>query len=252
MPNLHFLSSSLVDWYQQPLGSSLIELEQKYIEEITGKSYGRYLLQLGHSQLFTQLKTNPVTHHLIVDKIFDIQTKISYANVCYETLPFAEDQFNLVFLPHTLEFEKNPELIIKECWRVLAAEGQLLILGFNPWSLWGIKNFLSSAQSASPWHGHFHSAGKLCRWVHQLGGEILQAKSFFYRPPVSSVQRLDKLKPMEEILPWLLPQIGGVYLLLAQKHVPPLTLIKPRWHWQTVLPNKLAIPTVGRIQREHS
>lgn len=250
MPNLNLLSTSLIDWYQQTPGSILIQLEQKYIQEIVEKFYGRYLLQLGNPQLFSGLKYNPVTQHLLVDKELDTALQIPYANVSYHALPFAEQQFNLVLLPHIFEFESNPQAIMKECWRILAPQGQLLLLGFNPWSLWGVKHFLSPTQSPAPWHGHFHSAGKLCRWINQLGGEIIQAKSFFYRPPLTSLQKLKKLALIEEIAPWLLPQVGGVYLLLAQKHVPPLTLIKPKWRWQTVMPNKLAIPTVGRIQRE--
>ena len=43
-----------------------------------------------------------------------------------------------MLLPHTLEFATDPYAIVREVDRVLVGEGRLLVLGFRPWSLWGI------------------------------------------------------------------------------------------------------------------
>ncbi len=40
-------------------------------------------------------------------------------------------------LPHVLEFAAEPHRILREVERVLVPEGQVVIAGFNPLSLWG-------------------------------------------------------------------------------------------------------------------
>ena len=47
-----------------------------------------------------------------------------------------------VVLPHVLEFEANPHQVLRESERVLIGEGHVVILGFNPWSLWGLWRLL--------------------------------------------------------------------------------------------------------------
>ena len=55
---------------------------------------------------------------------------------CHE-LPIATQSIDLVVLPHVLEFADEPHQILREVDRVLMPEGRLVIVGFNPWSLWG-------------------------------------------------------------------------------------------------------------------
>jgi len=39
-------------------------------------------------------------------------------------------------MPHTLEFTNDPHQVLREVDRVLIPEGHVVILAFNPWSLW--------------------------------------------------------------------------------------------------------------------
>ena len=55
-------------------------------------------------------------------------------------LPIANGAVDAVLLPHTLEFETDPYAVVREADRVLAGEGQLLVLGFRPLSLWGFRS----------------------------------------------------------------------------------------------------------------
>ena len=55
-------------------------------------------------------------------------------------LPIANGAVDAVVLPHTLEFETDPYAVVREADRVLAGEGQLIVLGFRPFSLWGFRS----------------------------------------------------------------------------------------------------------------
>ena len=57
-------------------------------------------------------------------------------------LPIVSDSIDAVLLPHILEFATDPYAIVREADRVLVGEGRLLVLGFRPWSLWGLARAL--------------------------------------------------------------------------------------------------------------
>lgn len=51
-------------------------------------------------------------------------------------LPLARESVELVYLMHALEACARPEGLLHEIERVLAPEGQVLVIGLNPWSPW--------------------------------------------------------------------------------------------------------------------
>ncbi len=57
-------------------------------------------------------------------------------------LPFEAQSVDLLVMPHTLEFARDPHRLLREAERVLVPEGQLIILGFNSLSLWGARQSL--------------------------------------------------------------------------------------------------------------
>jgi ubiquinone/menaquinone biosynthesis C-methylase UbiE len=59
-----------------------------------------------------------------------------------------------VVLPHTLEFSADPHHVLREVERVLVPEGRVVISGFNPASLWGLRQGRSRF-----WGVGLHSAG---------------------------------------------------------------------------------------------
>ncbi|WP_223717365.1 class I SAM-dependent methyltransferase, partial [Escherichia fergusonii] len=56
----------------------------------------------------------------------------------FHALPFPANSLDLVVLPHALELASDPHETLREVERVLVPEGRVVILGFNPASLWGL------------------------------------------------------------------------------------------------------------------
>ena len=60
-----------------------------------------------------------------------------------------ENSLDLIVLPHALEFTDDPHLMLREAYRVIRPEGQIVIAGFNPFSLFGAKRYFGRGADAA-------------------------------------------------------------------------------------------------------
>jgi len=118
---------------------------------------------------------------------------------------------------------------LREAERVLVAEGHILILGFNPRSLWGLTRAISINSQHVPWNGKFRSVTRIKDWLRLLGFEIVITKYMFHRPPIQHQGILKKFMVFDTMMKKLLPFWGGVYMVIGRKKVSTITPIKPRW-----------------------
>ncbi len=232
-------------WYSQNIGQMLWESERPHLESLLQKLFGYHLLHIG-CPLDDLLSVSRVRHCAVVDTQ---SYGASIAPHCYaypDALPISSASVDVVLLPHTLEFERDPHQVLREVDRVLIAEGHVLILGFNPWSLWGIRRFFSrrSRHLSPPWCGRFLSLTRVKDWLALLGFDIVLVEPCFFRPPLNHEGIMRKLHFMETLGARWWPRLGGAYVLVAKKRVTTFTPIKPRWRPQRSLVGKLAEPAV--------
>jgi len=232
-----------------PLKQHYLDIEDHRLASLISHYTGRHLLQLSpHS--FSSLASSPIIHKVTVSSSHKCKLN-TYKQDCYDLeslythLPFANDSINLILMPHTLEVSKNTaQAILTEAWRVLAPNGHLIILGINPVSLWGLYR-LCSINKKPDWDGRFHTIQTLCQWIHFLGGEIQHTESFLFRPPLSTplgMWLFKKLAWLERISPWLIPYMGGIYLIIAEKRIKRLNGLGLVWQFPPVLNNKVLAP----------
>jgi SAM-dependent methyltransferase len=142
----------------------------------------------------------------------------------FAALPFLPESMDVVLLPHVLEFASDPQAILAQSYIVLAPEGRLIILGFNPWSLWGLSRY-GLHRKAFPWQSRFLSAFCVKKWLIQQEFIVEETHSLFFRPPVESKESLQRAMALEALGPLLWANNGGVYLIVARKRVTPFTPI---------------------------
>ena len=143
-------------------------------------------------------------------------------------LPFAANSIDLVVLPHVLEFHDNPHQILREVERILIPDGQLVITGFNPFSLWGSRRRLDRSGSF-PWTGRYLSLPRLKDWLQLLGFEPDRGECGCFAPAVEQARWLERWHPIENIGRRWWPFAGGVYILRAIKRTHGMRLIRPDW-----------------------
>jgi SAM-dependent methyltransferase len=102
----------------------------------------------------------------------------------YDALPLRCDSLDVAVLHHVLEFTTNPRAIIEEAQQILAPSGKMVIIGFNLYSLWGIKNFFSRDKNFSPTPPiRFIGRQHIYSWLDQLGMTLCQTHTFYFRLP---------------------------------------------------------------------
>ncbi|MDR0439420.1 MAG: class I SAM-dependent methyltransferase, partial [Candidatus Accumulibacter sp.] len=145
-------------------------------------------------------------------------------------LPFAANSIDLMVMPHALEFHGEPHQILREVERVLIPDGQLVVTGFNPISLWGLRRKLPNRPSAFPFNGNYLSVLRLKDWLQLLNFEVDRGCFGCYAPPCLQTRWLNRWRFMEAAGDRWWGFAGAVYLLRAVKRVRGMRLILPAWN----------------------
>ena len=147
----------------------------------------------------------------------------------FAELPFASQSLDLVVLPHVLEFADEPHQVLREVERVLIPEGQLIVCGFNPASLWGIRQVTGRVTGAHflPLDGEFISLPRLKDWLKLLNLEVNRGHFGCYAPPFATEKWLNRFAFMEKAGDRWWPYFGAVYIVQAVKRVRGMHLIGP-------------------------
>ncbi|HEX8757593.1 MAG TPA: methyltransferase domain-containing protein, partial [Steroidobacteraceae bacterium] len=152
------------------------------------------------------------------------------------------DSIDAVLLPHILEFATDPYAIVREADRVLVGEGRLLVLGFRPWSLWGVRARWSR-NGFPPGMRRVLSERRIREWLVLLGYEVVSAQHYLFRGPWS--RGLAAGEGPGRILRRGLthPLPANAYLLKARKRIYTLTPIRPRFRERPAVLGGLVKPS---------
>ena len=234
--------AGLDDWLTSPQGRYVMAWEQEKSASVVADLFGYHALQLGMPQ-FDLLANSRIPLR---------QTAGGWGNVnvlCdLRELPFAANSIDLVVMPHALEFHNDPHQILREVERILIPDGQLVVTGFNPLSLWGLRRRLPPRHPAFPGDGQYISVLRLKDWLKLLSFEVDRGNFGCYVPPCDQERWLKRWQFMEAAGDRWWSFAGGVYLLRAVKRVHGMRLIMPRWPKQKV--SRKALGSVAQKETE--
>lgn len=236
MSDCKSVAQSLSEWFATPQGEYVLAREQAYFDRTVDDIFGYNALQLG-------LPEHDFLRNSRIPLRFNGAERRADVRLCGAELPFACGSLDLAVLPHMLEFAEHPHLILREVERVLIPEGNLIVSGFNPRSLWGIHRALGRKQGY-PWCGRFIALHRLKDWLALLGFEVVGGRFAVYAPPFHQKRLLERSAFVESAGDRWWAMGGGVYFLHAVKRVPGMRLIKPQWNKGLV--NKL-LPVAPKL-----
>lgn len=217
---------SMNEWYHKYLGRKLLNAERYFLDKIMPKFWGYYLVQLGGPSDYDFLSNAEIPNKLRVNPE-DLAIGSNFIRAEFEALPFLPDSIDAIVVAHVLEFVRNPRLVLAEVHSALTAKGSMVILGFNPFSLWGIMK-LFKRHKIFPWDGRFISMWRMRRWLEKLGFEIVERRTCCFNVPLGNYYGLNIPRFLATILRFLLPWCGASYILVCKKRVIALTPIKDR------------------------
>ena len=223
------------EWFSTELGQRLAAQEKAILDKYLPDLFGYYLLQCGCPEIKAERQAGNWLSSSRVSSRFCIDYERNQGVSCQASLsqlPMKSDSLDIVILPHVLEYSSEPHQVLREIERVLIAEGHVVILGFNPWSMWNLFRVFNFWKKPAPWNSHFLPASRVMDWLALLGFDVVQREGYFYQLPVQSNKIDKKLGFLEKIGHRLWPKLGAAYVLVARKRVETLTPIRPRWRSQ--------------------
>lgn len=141
------------------------------------------------------------------------------------SLPIASGTMKAVAFFHTLDFCDQPHQALREANRVLTDDGQLIIVGFNPYSAFGARHALTAWRRREPWNGRFYARHRVSDWLSVLDYQVLDSSAIFMRPPINSERLMRRLGRMEGLHRWI-GGVGGLYIMRARKQTIPMTMVR--------------------------
>ncbi|MGS6269378.1 SAM-dependent methyltransferase, partial [Enterobacter hormaechei] len=116
---------------------------------------------------------------------------------------------------HTLPWCSDPHRLLREADRVLIDDGWLILSGFNPLSLMGLRKLTPVLRRTPPYNSRMFTMMRQLDWLSLLNFEVLSYGGF-------------------QVIPWTrkggvllsthLPALGCMQFIVARKRTIPLTL----------------------------
>jgi SAM-dependent methyltransferase len=240
----------LAQWLQSPPGRYLLDWEQAQLDRAVTDVFGFHALQLGLPDL-EALRANRMPHRWVasdslrepellalpaVDDGLSTLMPMSAGSALhcdFDALPFPNNSLDLVVLPHALELARDPHDTLREVERVLVPEGRVVIVGFNPASLWGLRQRTGhlrhrlglGGELYLPSAGDFIGYRRVRDWLRLLGFEVEGGRFGCWRLPLRSEAGLARMAWLESAGARGWPVLGAVYLVEAVKRVRGMRLV---------------------------
>ncbi|MEO8409583.1 MAG: class I SAM-dependent methyltransferase [Propionivibrio sp.] len=214
----------IVDWLDTPQGRYVMGWEQPRIDAVVADLFGYNAVQLGLPEC------NLLVHNRIPLRQIAGESGPVDVQCDLRELPFAANSIDLLILPHVLEFHADPHQILREVERILIPDGQVVITGFNPISLWGLRRRLSKRSEEFPMQGSYISVLRLKDWLQLLSFEVERGNFGCYAPPFRRERWIQRCSFMESAGDRWWGFAGGIYLLRAVKRVRGMRIIRAAWN----------------------
>lgn len=238
----------LQDWFESPPGRYLLDWERVQFDRAVADIFGYHALQLGLPAL-EALQANRMPHRWLATSApqgAGGEAPRAALLTDFAALPFPAASLDLVVLPHALETHADPHATLREVERVLVPEGRVVISGFNPASLWGLRRQrehlfqrVGLGEPSLPELGESIGYWRLRDWLRLLSFEVEAGHYGCYRPAVRSETWLRRFEWMDGAGPRWWPIFGAVYFLVAIKRVHGMRLLGPAWK---TAPNRATAP----------
>ena len=242
-------AGSLRAWYRRPLGQMLATEETRALAEQLPRLFGYHLLVIDPPWEDCALEHSRIPHHVIQRVQADAGDPPGMM-AHTDAWPVMTDTVDAIVLPHSLELSHDPHQVLREADRCLIPDGHLVVFGFNPRSLWGVRRLLTRGSTQMPWGMRFISMSRVMDWLNLLGFDTLHSRYLMHRPPLQNIRMLERLGFLEPAAGGGRMLLAGAYMLVARKRTVIMTPIKAMRNTRPQLfPVRVPGPTPRNIRR---
>ncbi len=218
-------------WFRSPAGQYVQQWEQRRLDAIVEDVFGFVAVQVGFHE-YNALRKNRIPFRAYFGPVRPEAEQIAQWHgvgvADAAALPLASQSVELLVLPHVLEYAHDPHAVLRVAERVLLPEGRLVIVGFNPRSLWGARHRLGR-EGWLPQTGRFIALPRLKDWLKLLSFELDRGHFGCYALPLASSAALRRMAWLDKAGDRWWPVGGAVYIVSAIKRVHGMRLVGPAW-----------------------
>jgi len=152
-----------------------------------------------------------------------------------DALPFDSNSVDAILMHHCLDVDVNPHSALREACRVLVPGGSIVLVGFNPWSLWGMWRTLTFragfGRFPAPWGCRFVSPYRLSDWLNLLDFEVQGCETRFYLPLLGGGEPGENtvLARVQSFAEQHFHHFGATYIMVAKKREVGMMPLKAPW-----------------------
>lgn len=228
---------TICDFLETPAGRILCAWEREKVGKTVEDCFGYRALQVGMPEIDFLAGNRIAAHFCTVaeSEKADCRTALKRtSSLLYaepEALPFASESFDLVVLPHALDFAGGPQgaqRVLREAARVLMPQGRLVLTAFNPSSLWGARQRLADAGIGAPFLPDAAAMVPLSRlrdWLSLLSLEIDRGAFGAYEPPCRKASGMRRWSWFNQAGDRWWPSLGAAVMLAAVKQTEGMKLV---------------------------
>lgn len=180
---------------------------------------GRTLLGLGHATPFLRLWRDRARRTVQLTPARSGAVRWPRGAPCLsclaeeQALPFADASVDRVLLVHGLEAAESTRAMLREVWRVLAEDGQMLVVAPNRHGLW------AHVESTPFGQGQPFSSAQIGRLLNGAMFRVVRREGALFMPPAESRLVLRSARLWESTGRRLVPGLAGVIVAEAVKDV---------------------------------
>ena len=214
----------LAAWLATPAGGRFLALERPPLQDTVRRFHGDSLLWIGTTDDLVDTTAQCLVRARIRTTCGSLDGRVSvHADsaaaevdvVVADTaeLPFAGASIDGVVLHHALDVVADRRGTLREAARVLRSGGRLVVVGFNPFSLWLLTRPLAAFHDLHPL-----SVPRLREWLAVLGMTREAPPVYLnYRSGLPIALAREPWRTASAWLNRLQPPLGGAYILAARK-----------------------------------
>ncbi len=159
-------------FWQTELARRALSIELSLATDFIARLSGETVIWLGSvPEMSEHIKRRDIRSSIYLSPRA-VKSTLPSVQVVPEKLPFQSRSIDAVVIHHSLEQVSDPRTVLREVVRILAPGGRLIVLGFNPWSLLGIRRGLASVLADPIRQLRFVNPIRLFDWLTLLGLEL--------------------------------------------------------------------------------
>ncbi|MBK8972775.1 MAG: methyltransferase domain-containing protein [Hahellaceae bacterium] len=221
----------LCHWFLTPLGQALLQRQRRALEQSIARCFGYHQVEFLVDSQLPVGESSLLGHRIPAVSRWQPGLPESTLVCDPHEIPLGSDAVDMVILHHTLDLVDQPHQMLREASRIVRSGGYVVIVGFNPFSLWGLKRlFTRSNHRQEPWNLRFLSKARLDDWLTLLDFRVNATRmTTAAAPPLTSLPWYHRMWFIERLAERLKLPFGSFYVIVAQKRVGCQTPVRREW-----------------------